>query len=74
MTIHFTPEAGEDLEDALRQITRENPRAAARVAERIFSVLDRLAAEEFDGPETRLTTGEVVNTTVLLPASPDKLG
>lgn len=44
-----------------------NPRAAAELGQRIFATIDKLAANEFDGTEQILTTGEVVRSWAVPP-------
>jgi plasmid stabilization system protein ParE len=46
----------------LEHILRDDPAAAARVDDRLLAAIERLAAGEFEGPETTLTTGEVVRS------------
>ena len=67
MTIEYTPEARHDLVDAIARVHRENPLAAARLADRILSRVERLAAGDFDGAELTLTTGERVRSWAVSP-------
>ena len=62
MTIRFAPEAAADLEAAVEFISERDPSAAARVAERVLSMVDRLARGEFEGPEQVLASGERVRS------------
>jgi plasmid stabilization system protein ParE len=62
LTIEYTPEARHDLVDAIDRIHRENPSAAAHLADRLLSRIERLAAGDFEGVELALTTGEHVRS------------
>jgi plasmid stabilization system protein ParE len=44
----FSPEAEEDFRAVIEFLVARNPVAAAALADRIFSVLDQLAAGDFD--------------------------
>ncbi len=46
----------------MEQIAKDNPRAAATLADRVFTLVDRLAAGEFDGPEHWLYNGQLVRS------------
>ncbi len=43
-------------------IAKDNPMAAAHLAERVFALVDRLAAGDFEGPEQRLYSGQIVRS------------
>ena len=63
MSVAFAPEAVEDLAAAVEYLRERNPRAAAATADAVFAAVDRLAAHEFEGPESELrTTGERVRS------------
>lgn len=62
MTLSFSPEAEEDLVATVTYLAERNPIAARELGERVFAVLDRLCAREFDGIEQRLHSGEVVRS------------
>ncbi len=62
MRIVYAPEAVDDLEAAVAYVARDNPAAAARLADRVFDRIDSLAAGEFDGPEHVLRSGESVRS------------
>ncbi len=68
--MEYSPEAEEDLAEALEFIARENQVAAYDLADRIMNVGDRLAAGDFDGPETQLTSRETVRS---WPVSPFRI-
>ena len=67
MTVLFAPEAEEDFAALVGYLAERNPTAAAELGRRIFSVIDKLAERRFDGPETALETGEVVQTWAVPP-------
>jgi len=57
--IALAPEAVDDLAATIEYLQERNPLAAVARADAIFTVIDRLAAGEFEGPECRLRkTGE----------------
>ena len=62
MKIRYTTEAHRDLLSAIDGVSREDPAAAARLDDRLLAMIERLAAGEFEGPETMLTSGEVVRS------------
>lgn len=62
MTIYFAPEAEADFAAVVGYLVERNPVAASELADRIFAIIDRLAANEFEGPEQTLTSGEVVRS------------
>ena len=67
MSIVFAPEALEDLRSAIEYIAARNPQAAARLAERVLDVIERLAERDFEGPEQKLHSGEVVRSWPVAP-------
>ena len=62
MTIYFAPEAEADFAAVVGYLVERNPVAASEFADRIFTIIDRLAENEFEGPEQTLVTGEVVRS------------
>jgi plasmid stabilization system protein ParE len=62
LKIRYTAEAHQDLLDALAHGMRNDPAATTRLADRLFLVIGRLAAGEFEGPEAVMTTGEIVRS------------
>lgn len=66
-TILFAPEAEEDLRELVEYLAERNPAAAARLGQRILSIIDQLAAGDFDGPEQELTSGEQVRSWAVPP-------
>jgi plasmid stabilization system protein ParE len=67
LTIQFAPTAEAEFRELIEYVVVRDPIAAARLAARIFDVIDGLASGEFDGPEQRLTTGEVVHSWAVPP-------
>lgn len=67
MNIVVSATAQRDLEDAVAYLWDRNPDAAARLVETFYALLDRLAAGEFEGPETTLRTGRRVRSWPLHP-------
>ena len=62
MKIRYTAEAHRDLIDALDHGMRTDPAATAHLADRLLLVIERLAAGEFEGPKTVLSTGETLRS------------
>jgi plasmid stabilization system protein ParE len=62
VTIHFAPQAEADFATVVRYLAERNPVAAAEFGRRIFTVIDQLAAGEFEGPEQTLVSGEKVRS------------
>ncbi len=62
MTIRFAPQAEADFATAIGYLAERNPVAAQGFSERIFAVIDKLAAGDFDGPEQTLASGDVVRS------------
>ena len=62
MSVVFAPEAEADLRELLEYVADRNPRAAVELEERIFEIIERLAARELEGPEQRLRTGQTVKS------------
>ena len=60
MTIRFAPQAEADFAAVIGYIAERNPVAAQEFGERIFGLIDKLAAGESEGPEQMLTSGEFV--------------
>jgi len=62
LRIVYAPKARADLQTCVEYIAKDNPSAAASLADRVFTLVDRLAAGEFDGPEHRLYNGQLVRS------------
>jgi toxin ParE1/3/4 len=61
--IALAPEAVDDLAAVVEYLVERNPLAAAATADAVFAVIDRLAAEEFEGPESELrSSGERIRS------------
>ena len=67
MRIVYSPQAIEDLETYVAYVARSNPDAAARLAQRVLAVVDRLAHGAFEGPEHGLHSGERVRSWPVYP-------
>lgn len=67
MTVLFAPEAEEDFAALVGYLAERNPTATAELGRRIFLAIDKLAERHFDGPETRLETGEIVQSWAVPP-------
>ncbi len=62
MTIYFAPKAEADFAAIIGYLAERNTIAAGELGDRIFAVIDKLARDEFDGPEQTLLSGEVVRS------------
>ena len=62
MTIHFAPQAEADFAAVIDYLAERNPIAAQELGERIFALVDKLAAGDFEGPEQTLSSGETVRS------------
>lgn len=62
MTIYFAPEAEADFAAVVGYLVERNEVAASELADRIFAIIDRLAENEFEGPEQTLVSGAVVRS------------
>jgi len=71
VTISFAPEAEEDFQALVEYIAERNPAAAASLSNRIFAIIDRLAAGDFEDPEVRLVTGDLVRSSAAPPVRID---
>jgi plasmid stabilization system protein ParE len=60
LRIIWTPEAADDFEAAVAYLAERNPSAARKLAEAVFSLVERLSIEPMDGPAHTLRTGEEV--------------
>ncbi len=59
---HYTEEAIADIVEALNYLNQRNPTAAANLDAEIAQCIERLAAQEFEGPVSRLRSGAVVRS------------
>lgn len=62
MKVSYTEEAIADLVQAITYLNERNPTAAANLDAEISRCIDRLAAQEFEGPQSRLHSGAVVRS------------
>lgn len=62
MTVHFAQQAEVDFAAIVKYLAERNPNAAVNLGDRIFTIIDKLARAEFDGPEQTLVSGEVVRS------------
>jgi plasmid stabilization system protein ParE len=62
VTIHFAPQAEADFAAVIGYLAERNPVAAQEFGERIFALIDKLAAGDFEGPEQTLSSGDVVRS------------
>ena len=67
MKVIYTQEAVADLVDAIDYLNERNPTAAVTVDRQIGRAIERLAANEFDGPSSRLRSGAVVRSWAVPP-------
>ena len=62
MKVELAPEAVEDLEAVVDSIKEKAPQAAADLSDRVFAMIEHLAAGELDGPQQTLRSGEEVRS------------
>jgi plasmid stabilization system protein ParE len=62
LKVSYTEEAVADIVAALTYLAERNPAAAAKLDAAIERCLNRLAAQEFEGPVSRLTSGAEVRS------------
>ena len=67
MKVTYTEEAVADVVDAITYLHERNPTAAANLDTEIAQCIERLAAQEFDGPISRLRTGALVRRWAVAP-------
>ena len=67
MKVTYTEEAIADIVQAISYLNERNPTAAENLDAEIERCIDRLAAQEFDGPISRLRSGAVVRSWVVSP-------
>jgi plasmid stabilization system protein ParE len=61
VTIKFSPQAEADFVAVIDYLCERNPAAAHELSDRIFVVIDKLAAHELEGPEQMLSS-EIVRS------------
>jgi plasmid stabilization system protein ParE len=62
LRVTYTEEAVADIVEAITYLNERNPTAAANLDAEIERCINRLAAQEFDGPVSRLQSGAVVRS------------
>lgn len=67
MKVTYTEEAIADIVEAITYLNERNPTAAAKLDADITRCIGRLAAQEFDGPVSRLRSGAVVRSWAVPP-------
>jgi plasmid stabilization system protein ParE len=58
----YTEEAIADIVEAITYLNERNPTAAANLDAEIARCIERLAAQEFEGPLSRLRSGALVRS------------
>lgn len=67
MSVLYSPEALDDLRNALTYLGARNPEAAARLQKSVERLVAQLEARQFDGRAVRLRSGKVVRSWPLPP-------
>ena len=67
MKVTYTEEAVADVVAAITYLHERNPTAAATLDAEIARCIERLAAQEFDGPTSRLRFGALVRSWAVAP-------
>ena len=67
MKVTYTEEAIADIVEAITYLNEHNPTAAAKLDADITRSIERLTAQEFDGPVSRLRSGAVVRSWAVPP-------
>ena len=67
MRITYTEEAVADIVEAITYLNQRNPAAAANLDAEIAHCIERLAAQEFEGPVSRLRSGALVRSWAVPP-------
>ena len=62
MKVTYTEEAVADIVEAITYLNERNPTAAANLDAEIAQCIERLTAQEFDGPVSRLRSGALVRS------------
>lgn len=62
MNVTYTEEALADIVEAITYLNDRSPTAAARLNAELSRCIDRIAASEFEGPESRLRSGAIVRS------------
>jgi len=67
LNVTYTEEAIADIVQAISYLNERNPTAAANLDAEITHCIERLAAQEFDGPVSRLRSGALVRSWAVPP-------
>ena len=67
MKVTYSEEAIADIVEAITYLNERNPTAAANLDAEIARCIERLAAQEFDGPASRLRSGALVRSWAVTP-------
>jgi plasmid stabilization system protein ParE len=67
VNVNYTEEAIADIVEAISYLNQRNPTAAANLDAEITQCIDRLAAQAFEGPMSRLRSGAVVRSWAVPP-------
>jgi plasmid stabilization system protein ParE len=67
LKVTYTEEAVADIVEAVSYVNQRNATAAANLDAEIAQCIERLAAQEFDGPVSRLRSGALVRSWVVSP-------
>jgi plasmid stabilization system protein ParE len=67
LKVSYTQEAVADFVEAITYLHERNPAAAASLDAEIAQCIERPAAQEFDGPVSRLRSGVLVRSWAVAP-------
>lgn len=67
MKVTYTEEAVADIVESFTYLAERNPNAASNLDAQITQCIERLAAQEFDGPVSRLRSGVLVRSWAVSP-------
>jgi plasmid stabilization system protein ParE len=67
LKVTYTEEAVADIVEAITYLNERNPTAAANLDAEIAQCIERLTAQEFDGPVSRLRSGALVRSWAISP-------
>jgi plasmid stabilization system protein ParE len=62
VTVYFASQAEADFAEVVRFLAERSQASASALGQRVFAIIDRLAAGDLDGPEQTLRSGEVVRS------------
>jgi plasmid stabilization system protein ParE len=68
LKVTYTEEAIADIVEAINYLKERNRTAAAKLDADIVTCIDRLAAQDFDGPVSRLRPGTLVRSWAVPPS------